>query len=343
MNDTQSTAAAMTAIDSPPVPDNQSQSLTVLPGMGSPEAFEARVKLDGKMRKILRDYVRDKMLLGHHFYTELGSTKLEKPALKQEGAHNIASLFKLIFGPPVQSEKYFDDGHYQCDTTIDIYNGAGERIATGVGICTTRESKYRWRKESRTCPKCSAAAIFKDNKNGGWYCWAKRDGCGAQFRKDSPEVAQIEEQKIGRVENPDIADSYNTVKKMSLKRAKVGGICQVPLVSEIFVPDEDSDDDDDGPPPVKAKTAAASASASAGKPAATKPQPEQQQPENVARLKAIELWNKLVKNHGVDVEALTVQFLPEGVATVEDLTEDQAFDVVPGLVDLLNSKIGVGK
>jgi hypothetical protein len=304
-------------------------ALAVLPDIGSPEAFQARIERDERMRHILRDYVKRNMHEGHHFYTELGSTKLEKPALKGDGAHQIASLFKLIFGQPHQEEKYFDDGHYQCKTTIDIFNAEGFRIATGLGICTTRESKYRWRKESRTCPDCGAAAIFKDNKSpqGGWYCWMKRDGCGAKFQADDPA---IEEQKIGRVENTDLADSYNTVAKMSLKRAKVGGICQVPLVSELFVPD-DADDDEDLPAKTQSRE--------------VKPQPLNQKnaakapsvPQSIA--KAVDLANKLVLNHGVEPEDLARQFLPENVESFDKLNELQAAAVVPSLVELLNAKV----
>jgi hypothetical protein len=317
----------------------RSGGLAVLPDIGSPEAFKARIDREEQMRKILQDYVRRNMKAGHHFYTELGSTKLEKPALKQEGAHNVASLFKLIFGVPVQEEKYFDDGHYQCKTTIDVYNAQGERIATGLGICTTKESKYRWRKESRTCPTCGAPAIFKDNQSPtiAWYCWAKRDGCGAKFKKDSAEAKQIEEQKIGRIENPDLADSYNTVTKMSLKRAKVGAICQVPLVSEIFAPGEDDEDDDDNQPPAKAKAAAATSNTSA--PSAPPLTPQQ---ESFVK-KAAELANKLVTTYGVEMEDLSTQFLPEGVARFEDLTEDQAEPIVGNLVELVNSKISEQK
>lgn len=330
----QSTAAAMT-IDSSPVPENANNGLAVLPDIGSPEAFQARIERDERMRHILRDYVKRNMHEGHHFYTELGSTKLEKPALKGDGAHQIASLFKLIFGQPHQEEKYFDDGHYQCKTTIDIFNAEGFRIATGLGICTTRESKYRWRKESRTCPDCGAAAIFKDNKsvNGGWYCWMKRDGCGAKFQAGDPA---IEDQKIGRVENTDLADSYNTVAKMSLKRAKVGGICQVPLVSELFVPD-DADDEEDPPAKSQSREAKQQPQNQKSPPKGGTPNEKPSVPQSVA--KAVELSEKLIAYDDVEFEDLAVQFLPEGVSKFEDLNELQAATIVPALVELLNAKV----
>lgn len=333
MSDTAATAFGARDFEPPPVPET---GLTVLPDVMTPEAFEARIKLEGRMRKILTAYVKDNLKEGHHYYTKLGNQELEKPGLKKEGAYNIASLFKLIFGPPVQNERYFEDGHYQCDTTIDIFNGMGERIATGVGICTTRESKYRWRKESRTCPDCGAAAIFKDKKReGGWYCWTKRDGCGAQFKAGDP---RIEEQQIGRVENTDLADSYNTVRKMSLKRAQTGGICQVPLVSEIFAPHEDDEDDDDRDhSPANTRTNRENQPRSNGSGQSSAPQPVQQQVNSIKTV--VDLTKKLVENHGVEPTALVEQFLPEDIGRFEDLSEEQAAGIAPLLVSLINSKL----
>jgi len=54
---------------------------------------------------------------------------------------------------------------------------------------------------------------------------------------------------------------------------------------------------------------------------------------------AVDLAYKLQKEHNVDAETLAMQFLPEGVAKFSSLTEEQAAGIVPGLAELLNSKI----
>jgi hypothetical protein len=88
------------------------------------------------------------------------------------------------------------------------------------------ESKYRWRKSQRACPACGVDGSIgrskfppKDNPTGqpGWYC---RD-CKAQFAYDASDIRN---QQAGRVENPDIADQYNTVQKMADKRAYVASV-----------------------------------------------------------------------------------------------------------------------
>jgi hypothetical protein len=76
-------------------------------GLLSPEALQQRVDNEKQMRGILRNYMKQEMVLGHHYYDELAGVKLEKPALKKDGAYNICSLMRLIFGPPDVQETYF--------------------------------------------------------------------------------------------------------------------------------------------------------------------------------------------------------------------------------------------
>ena len=58
---------------------------------------------------------------------------------------------------------------------------------------------------------------------------------------------------------------------------------------------------------------------------------------------AVDLAKKLQKEHGVEAEALAMQFLPEGVGLFSKLSEEQAQQAIPGLAELLNSKIKAAK
>jgi hypothetical protein len=324
MNDMQSTAAATSEALS--VPESQNRSIAILPDIQTPEAFQAQIERDKQMRKILSDYVRNEMKEGFHFSTSIGTLTLPKPMLLQEGARNICSLFKLTFGIPVLEETELPDDHYRVRAHVDIFNRAGDRIASGDGICSTREVKYAYRKGERVCPNCGMPTVFKSKQDPGFYCWQKKDGCGAKFAEDDERITS---QQIGRIENPDIADLRNTVLKMAVKRAKVGAVSDVPLVSEIFAPE--SDDDDDLPP---ARARAASA------PPAGKSAPAQlsSAPTASAVARAIELSKKLLAK-GIELEDLVTQFLPEGVPSFDMLTDEQAAEVIPGLADLLNAKV----
>ena len=91
-------------------------------------------------------------------------------------------------------------------------------MGEGVGSCSSWETKYRWRKVERICPRCGKANIRKSQHEEGWYCWTKTEGCGARFAAGD---TTIESQEAGRKPNPDMADVVNTVLKMAYKRSKV--------------------------------------------------------------------------------------------------------------------------
>lgn len=111
-------------------------------------------------------------------------------------------------------------------------------VGTGLGSCSSFESRYRWRDVNRSCPSCGADAVIrgKEEYGGGWVCWKRKDGCGATFAETDPAITN---QKLGRVENPDIIDVKNTVLKIAKKRAKVDAVIGVTRSSGIFTQDLD--------------------------------------------------------------------------------------------------------
>jgi hypothetical protein len=109
-------------------------------------------------------------------------------------------------------------------------------IAEADGSCNSREQKYRWREQQRSCPACGQAAIIKGKEEygGGWLCFKKKGGCGAKFNNGDPS---IEGQTVGRVPNPEIADQVNTIQKMGQKRALVAATLMAVNASEFFTQD----------------------------------------------------------------------------------------------------------
>lgn len=295
-------------------PENGNQQLAVFGDM-TPEVFEARIKRDEEMRSVMREHLKRNMKEGYHFSNTIGTQTLAKPMLLQEGARNICSLFRLIIGTPDVKENWLEGDHYRVRAHVKLFNAAGLQIASGDGICSTRETKYAYRKGDRTCPECGCASIRKDNKTaeGGFYCWAKLDGCGAKFAANDERITG---QQLGRVDNPDKADIENTVLKMAIKRAKVAAVCDVPMVSELFAPEGD---------------------APKQQPAKPRAEPQAAPSESVVKI-VVNLIKKLV-DRGAEMEDLTLQFLPEGVARFEDLSDAQALEIQPAVVELLNSKL----
>lgn len=109
-------------------------------------------------------------------------------------------------------------------------------VGSGVGSCSTFESKYRWRQAQRLCPLCSQPAIIKGKQEygGGWICFERKGGCKAKFKDDD---LRITGQIVGRVENPDIIDAKNTALKMAKKRAKIDAVISVTRSAGLFTQD----------------------------------------------------------------------------------------------------------
>jgi len=135
-------------------------------------------------------------------------------------------------------------------------------VGEASAVCSTMESKYRYRGGARKCPMCGKEAIKKSkfpprnqpNAQPGYYCFAKIGGCGAEFAADDKDIIGQSEAKT---ENPDIADQYNTVKQIAQKRAFLSAIKTATASSELFTIDvgdpenEGQQDHDDAHRPVE--------------------------------------------------------------------------------------------
>jgi hypothetical protein len=183
-----------------------------------------------KIQELMAGVLKD----GQH-YGVIPGTK--KPSLLKPGAEKINLLFQIGTGDLEVVKTDMPGGHREITIkTPMILIRTGKPIAYGVGSCSTMESKYRYREQKRLCPSCGAEAIIKGKEDfgGGWLCWKKKGGCGAKFA-DGDE--KIEGQKIGRIENEDIADVYNTVLKMAAKRSYVDGTIKASAASDFFTQD----------------------------------------------------------------------------------------------------------
>ena len=183
-----------------------------------------------QIQALMADMMKD----GEHYGKSFeGDTKKN---LLKPGADKLMFMFRLR--PDFEQEiKELPNGHREVITHCKVYQiESGNKIAEGVGSASTLESKHRYRNEKRKCPECGMETIIngKEEYGGGWICFAKKGGCGKKFKIDDPVIA---EQKIGKVENPDIADVYNTVLKISKKRAYVDATITATAASDIFTQD----------------------------------------------------------------------------------------------------------
>ena len=187
--------------------------------------------------------IREKVMKQGIHYMVIPGTK--HPTLTKAGAEVLALAFQLCTQVETTIVDHPDD-HKEYRVIVNLVNQAGVIIGQGIGSSTTMESKHRYRARKTTCPHCKEETVNRSNDGSGFYCWAKKGGCGAKF---GPDDKAITEQKLGKIENPDPADVHNTCWKMAKKRAFVDATLTATAASEHFTQDLE----EDAPPPTPPK------------------------------------------------------------------------------------------
>lgn len=188
--------------------------------------------------KVIEEAMRLAMTDGIHYGRIPG---VNKPTLLKPGAEKLLVLFRLA--PEYDTEKiWHEDGHLTVMAKCSLRHiPTGLKIAEGEGLCTTRESRYAWRKGERVCPECNEPQVregkARDGRPGNWYCWKKQGGCGATWDLDSEQGSLFRAMETGRVANPDLPDTYNTVLKMGDKRALLAAVLNGTAASDVFTQD----------------------------------------------------------------------------------------------------------
>ena len=233
----------------------ESQAIIARDEISVPEVVAQHDKIVQVMQAVMKD--------GTHYGVIPG---VKKPSLFKAGAETINVALRLA--PHYVSEKiWHDDGHLTVTVVCTLKHiPTGLEIATGEGLCSSRESRYAYRQGGRVCPECGADAIIKGKAEygGGWICFAKKGGCGAKWPDDSDQARTFETADVGRVPNPDLADTFNTVLKMADKRALVAAVLNGTAASDVFTQDVEDrpaeaatappEHREEGPKPLKVPT-----------------------------------------------------------------------------------------
>ena len=150
-------------------------------------ALEVRQQVN-QIQYLMREVLKD----GEHFGTIKGCGT--KPTLLQSGAEKIAYMFHFV--PEYEVTRVnLEGGHREYEVKCTLrQRDTNQVMGGGLGLCTTMESKYRYRWEG-----------YGNNRH--------------------------------RVENQDIADTYNTVLKRAKKRAFVDAVKSTTAASDIFTQD----------------------------------------------------------------------------------------------------------
>ena len=174
---------------------------------------------------LIQEIMAGVMKKDEHYGTIPGT---QKPTLYKPGAEKLMMTFR--FRDEYEVEKtLLGDNHREYEITCRLYTAGGVLLGEGLGECSTMETRYRWRKGETST----------DKPVPGDY-WKHRDikllGGKGHFPKKIDDKWVIFKQG-DRVENPDIADVWNTVKKMAKKRALVDAILTRTAASDIFTQD----------------------------------------------------------------------------------------------------------
>ena len=234
------------------------------------------------MREVMQGPSKDNPT-GTHYGVIPGCAK---PSLYKAGAEKLSMTFRLR--PIIDNDRdvnieRLDNGHRDIRVYCHVFNMGGIELATGVGSCSTMESKFRYRGGEKIPTGQPVPKEYWNLKKEAKFSEALEKiggpGFGVAKINGQWEVCEMGE----KMENPDIADTYNTVLKMAKKRAYVDGILSATAASDIF-----TQDIEDMPEFVKS----VETTSTNGKPEVQMPQ--EKQPDNGKRVISEKQGNRLL-------------------------------------------------
>jgi hypothetical protein len=222
------------------------KEMTVYEGGRPLEATELHQQV-----QLIQQVMSSVMKEDEHYGTIPGTNK---PTLYKPGAEKLSLTFRLAPSYTVTERALDKPGHFDCSVTCTLTHiGSGNVVGQGIGSCSTMESKYRYRGSEKEFTDDPVPKRYWDAKRDQDYKEAQKIIGGPGFMVGKTDEGRWMICKKGeKKENPDIADIWNTVRKMAKKRAHVDAILTATGASDIFTQDME----DIAPPePVKDKPA----------------------------------------------------------------------------------------
>jgi len=161
----------------------------------------------------------------------------DKPALLKPGAEKLCLMFRLAPKFEMQT-KDLGNGHREITVTCSLYHiNTGSFWGSGVGSCSTMESKYRYRGNESVSTGIPVPQDYWDLKKASKFKEAKEKLGGEGYMTKKLDDVWMICEKGEKTENPDLADTFNTVLKMAKKRALVDATLTATAASDIFTQD----------------------------------------------------------------------------------------------------------
>lgn len=192
--------------------------------------------------KLVQDVMRQVMTEGEHYGKIPGCG--DKPALFKAGAEKLAVTFRLTPRYEV-TERDLGNDHREYSVKCSMYAANGNFLGEGVGVCSTMESKYRYRGGEKIPTDKPVPKDYWNLREEGKYDEAQAllggRGFGAMKNEGQWVIAEIG----AKMDNPNPADCYNTCLKMGKKRAHVDATLTVTGASDMFTQDIEETTDGD--------------------------------------------------------------------------------------------------
>ena len=219
-----------------------SPAMMLLPTM----SMEDMEKRENYIQTLVQRFFRKGVHFGEPFPNAKRKDGTPILMLLKAGAEWIASSFGLrpdyvdeiiirdtTATPPLVSYQY------RCNL---ILIGTGQIVGSALGQCSTEEDKYKYRLNSYKCPNCDLETIKKSTIDGvtQWYCPKGKGGCGAKYPINAAEI--MNQEKPGRVLNPETLALGHTIQTMAQKRAFVLAVRTALGLTAYFDLYEDIDD-----------------------------------------------------------------------------------------------------
>jgi len=208
----------------------ENQELQVRPD--DPASLALSVQAVKNQINLIQNIMKEAMKKDEHYGVIPGTGT--KPTLLKAGAEKLCLTFRLAPEFDV-NERDLPGGHREIRVTTTLKHiPTGRTLGQGIGSCSTMETKYRYRsgagentgeavpheywdlrKKNPAKAKEMAGELMPKKTDSGWFWFTK----------------------VEKVENPDLADVYNTVAKMAKKRSLVDAVLTATAASDIFVQD----------------------------------------------------------------------------------------------------------
>lgn len=169
-----------------------------------------------EQQKLIQAFFKEVMVPNQDYGIIPGT---DKPCLLKSGAEKMCEFYGYAPLLKEVKDEYSEDGHLDVTVTMQLVSKrTGDVIAEGIGMCSSRESKYAYR-------------------------WVFEDDVPAHLDKNVLKKQQKKSRKTGKpfimyqVPNEDLPSIWNTVVKMAKKRAFVDVALSATRSSGLFTQD----------------------------------------------------------------------------------------------------------